>query len=190
MFSKRSYLDRHGGGRPFIRRVSMQIAGNPASRSPACSHGDSGPASSPTRVIVKPVAASHPNQVIRVRDGLTFGDDDPVFIDDTDSRLLQRDIQAREILHENLLNLTRPDCRAYQYSGGRGDDRNHPIFMLHDIRTPGTRFLDHRDAIASGDTDRERVAAPAAIPSNGNWSGTNLRSGTPQRGYLVPAGLF
>ena len=57
--SLRSVLTAIAAVAPFIRRVSMQIAGSPTARSPACSHGDSGPASSPRRAIINPVAASH-----------------------------------------------------------------------------------------------------------------------------------
>jgi hypothetical protein len=98
---------------PFIRRVSMQIAGNPAARSSVCSQSERGPASSPTRVIVNPVATSH-----RTRSSgsdAAFGDDNSILVNDTDSGLVERDIQAGEILHETLPMMAGPAnycCRS------------------------------------------------------------------------------
>ena len=83
-------------------------------------------------MIVSPVAAIQHDQVVRLRGSLGFGDDDAVLVDDADGRLLKRDIQAGEIFHETLLMMARPEPIAVPFcqSGGRGDDRNHPIFML------------------------------------------------------------
>lgn len=43
-----------------------------------------------------------PNQVVRLGCSLAFGDDNSILVDDTDSGLGERDIQAGEILHETL----------------------------------------------------------------------------------------
>ena len=61
---------------------------------------------------------------------LALIDDDPIFVDDTDSRLLKRDIQAGEMLHQTLLIMGRLDpmsCLSDTLEAG--DDRNHPIFI-------------------------------------------------------------
>ena len=74
-----------------------------------------------------------PNQVVRLRGRLTFDDDDPILVNDTDSRLLKRDIQAGVILHQTLPILwPRPDpiVVPIRHSGGRADDRNHPICII------------------------------------------------------------
>lgn len=70
------------------------------------------------------------------RKSLALGDDDPVLVDDTDSRLIEQNIQASKILHENLLIMTRPDpiVVPFQYSGGRGDDRIIPAVCRRDER--------------------------------------------------------
>jgi hypothetical protein len=70
------------------------------------------------------------DQVVWLGCSLAFADDDPILVDDTNSRLVERDIQTSEILHENLLIMTRPDPIVVPSSGGRGDDRNRPILVF------------------------------------------------------------
>jgi len=54
------------------------------------------------------------DQIGRIRRRLTFDDDGPILVDDTDGRLLKRDIQAGEMLHGILLMMAwaQPYCRA------------------------------------------------------------------------------
>ena len=108
----------------------MQIAGSPAARSPACSHGESGPASSPRRMIVSPMAA-----IQHARSSGSEAVLASVMMMPSSSTMQtavssSEDIQAGEIFHETLLDdgPTRPmPCRSAS-SGGRGDVRNQPIF--------------------------------------------------------------
>jgi hypothetical protein len=46
-------------------RVSIKIAGSPASTSPACSHCDNGPASSPMRVNLRPLRSKNATRASR-----------------------------------------------------------------------------------------------------------------------------
>jgi len=79
-------------------RVSSSTTGRPAAFSPACSHCESGPASSPTREDQAGTVQGRPERVGFTLD-LQLTDDGASTVDDADAAGLQRDVDPGIVGH-------------------------------------------------------------------------------------------
>ena len=144
----------------------MQIAGNPASTSPACSHCDNGPASSPMRAKLSRSALKESDHGLALAPHLGLANDPAAGVDDADAAPFQGDVDRGIVLH---------GCPSVLMLGA-------------DLRTP---FHHHREGQPPLREGRGGGPGPitASLASYHLCGSGSLVDGGPPRGMLTPSRL-